>query len=85
MFEFLTFEIHIFQMMFSDGETTKTKVVDLDDSKTLQLKTSFFEFVLSTAKSELAAGTCSKPREIAWSRSRALPKLRRTPDRMVVT
>ena len=28
MFEFLTFEIWIFQMT-SDGETTKTKVIDL--------------------------------------------------------
>jgi len=30
MFEFFTFEIQFFQMI-SDGEMTRTKVVDLDD------------------------------------------------------
>ena len=40
---------------------------------------------VSTAKNELATGTRSKPRETAWSRSRALPGLSRTPDQTIVT
>jgi hypothetical protein len=40
---------------------------------------------VSMAKSELDTSTHSKPRETAWSISQALSRLRRTPDRMVVT
>jgi hypothetical protein len=43
------------------------------------------KIIVVDGKKRLAIGTRSKPRETAWSRSRALPGLRRTPDRMVVT
>jgi len=42
-------------------------------------------YVCVDIEKSLAANTGSKPGETAWSRSRALPGLRETHDRMVVT